>query len=122
MSGQNQKTLEVPDINIHVVEQIARLNTEYIGMQRELSKKNICLEKIQQELAEKVAELETALSQIKRLEGIIPICMYCKKIRDDAEMWHNLERYISDHSDAEFTHGICPGCFKERFEDEMKSG
>lgn len=60
-------------------------------------------------------QLEVALSQVKRLEGIIPICMYCKKIRDTGELWHKLEEYISDHSDAEFTHGMCPDCFEKRY-------
>lgn len=66
------------------------------------------------ELARRNAELEEALSRIKRLEGIIPICMYCKKIRDDNDSWQQMEKYISEHSDALFSHGICPHCF-DRF-------
>ena len=56
-------------------------------------------------------ELEMALARVKQLEGIIPICMYCKKIRDDSEIWHQLEQYISEHSEADFTHSICPTCY-----------
>jgi hypothetical protein len=93
------------------------LNNELIAMQRELDKKNHHLHLTQQELAEKVAELELALTQVKRQEGIIPLCMFCKKIRDSEELWHNLERYISDHSDAEFSHGMCPECFEEKYGD-----
>jgi DNA-binding response OmpR family regulator len=59
-------------------------------------------------------ELETALARVKQLEGIIPICMYCKKIRDDGNTWNQLERYISDHSEAMFSHGICPTCAEEQ--------
>jgi len=58
--------------------------------------------------------LEAALARIKRLEGIIPICMYCKKIRDDQNSWHQLETYISQHSEAMFSHGACPDCAKEQ--------
>jgi PAS domain S-box-containing protein len=53
--------------------------------------------------------------EIKTLKGIIPICSYCKKIRDDKESWQQLEAYISQHSEAVFSHGICPKCLKEHF-------
>lgn len=52
-------------------------------------------------------------NQIKQLRGIIPICSYCKKVRTDKESWQQLEAYISEHSDALFSHGICPACFVE---------
>jgi len=61
-----------------------------------------------------VRQLEEALATVKMLEGIIPICMYCKKIRDDEESWQQMERYITEHSSAEFSHGICPDCFSKK--------
>jgi len=67
----------------------------------------------QRQLSEKLLEVETALQRIKHLEGIIPICMYCKQIRDNKNSWHNLEQYISEHSDALFSHGICPECYNK---------
>jgi exonuclease VII small subunit len=63
-------------------------------------------------------ELEEAICRINRLEGIIPICMYCKKIRDDGDTWQQLEKYITEHSDALFSHGICPDCFQKNFESK----
>lgn len=66
------------------------------------------------ELQRRNAELEEALGRIKRLEGIIPICMHCKKIRDEDSSWQQLEQYFSEHSDALFSHGICPECFDEQ--------
>jgi len=60
------------------------------------------------------AELEAALAQVKLLEGIIPICSYCKKIRDDQNSWQQLEQYISGHSEAKFSHGVCPHCFEQQ--------
>ncbi len=60
-------------------------------------------------LAEKAA-LEVALKQVKTLQGLLPICASCKKIRDDGGYWHQVESYISDHAGVEFSHSICPEC------------
>ncbi|MFA7061769.1 MAG: CHASE domain-containing protein [Pedobacter sp.] len=60
------------------------------------------------------SEREAALARVKKLEGIIPICMYCKKIRDDQNSWNQLEQYITNHSEAIFSHGICPHCYEEQ--------
>lgn len=65
---------------------------------------------LQERLADRVAELEAAVSTVKRLHGLIPICSYCKRIRSDSNDWEQLESYISEHSDAQFSHGICPPC------------
>jgi DNA-binding response OmpR family regulator len=59
-------------------------------------------------------ELEAALARVKRLEGIIPICMYCKKIREGNDVWKQLEQYICEHSEALFSHGVCPHCAEEQ--------
>ena len=67
----------------------------------------------QDELAEKIIQLETALATIKQLEGIIPICSYCGKIRDDKECWHQFEAYITEHTEALFSHVACPECFEK---------
>ncbi len=67
-------------------------------------------------LKQKNEELEAALARVKQLEGIIPICSYCKKIRDDQKNWHQLETYITNNSEAMFSHGICPNCYEEQME------
>jgi hypothetical protein len=54
-----------------------------------------------------------AQKHVKQLEGILPICSYCKKIRDEKNEWHRLEEYIEDRSKAEFSHGICPECLEK---------
>jgi tetratricopeptide (TPR) repeat protein len=64
-------------------------------------------------LQAQAADLRDALARVRTLSGLIPICSHCKKIRDDKQSWHQLERYISDHSDAAFSHGICPDCILE---------
>jgi sigma-B regulation protein RsbU (phosphoserine phosphatase) len=67
---------------------------------------------LQLSLARRVRELEEALENVKLLTGLLPICSYCKKIRDDKNYWQKVENYISQHSDAVFSHGICPDCFE----------
>jgi sigma-B regulation protein RsbU (phosphoserine phosphatase) len=67
---------------------------------------------LQQSLAERVAELEDALRRVKQLQGLLPICCYCKCIRNDDNYWQRVEEYIGEHSDARFSHGICPKCFE----------
>jgi DNA-binding response OmpR family regulator len=69
---------------------------------------------LQTALTDHIEELKQTLDRVKQLEGIIPICMYCKKIRDDHDSWQQLEKYITEHSEAMFSHGICPKCFEEQ--------
>ena len=64
----------------------------------------------------RVNALETALENIKTLEGFIPICAWCKKVRDDEGFWRDVETYVSTRTDATFSHGLCPGCKDEHFE------
>ncbi len=56
-------------------------------------------------------------SQLRQLAGLLPICSVCKKVRDDRNYWHQVESYISEHSDAQFTHGYCPDCFQKMLRD-----
>ncbi|PYQ96216.1 MAG: response regulator [Acidobacteria bacterium] len=66
---------------------------------------------LQQKLGERVAELQAALSNVKKLHGLLPICSYCKRIRGDDQYWQQVEGYIAEHSEAQFSHGICPACY-----------
>ena len=66
---------------------------------------------LQERLAERVAELQTALANVKQLRGLLPICSYCKRIRGDDQYWQQVEGYIAEHSEAQFSHGICPTCY-----------
>lgn len=67
--------------------------------------------KLKERLAERVAELEVALSRVKQLHGLLPICSYCKHVRSDDNYWQQVEHYVAQHSDLQFSHGICPGCY-----------
>ncbi len=71
--------------------------------------------KAEQEREELIADLTEALKQIRALRGLLPICSSCKKIRDDRGYWNAIEQYIMEHSEAEFTHGICPDCLKKYY-------
>jgi|GEM_PF-1484433 len=67
-----------------------------------------------------INELQEALAKIRTLKGLIPICASCKKVRDDKGYWQQVEVYIRDHSEAEFTHGLCPDCFQRLYPEEYK--
>ena len=64
-----------------------------------------------------IVELKEALAKIKTLQGLLPICSYCKKIRDDKGYWNQIERYIGERSDTQFSHGICPECAEKYYPD-----
>jgi phosphoserine phosphatase RsbU/P len=85
----------------------ARVHTGYriVGLQRGLN--------------DHVKQLEDALSRVKQLQGLLPICSYCKNIRDDQDYWQRVEDYIATHSEVRFTHGICPSCYRDRVEPEL---
>jgi phosphoserine phosphatase RsbU/P len=61
-------------------------------------------------LARKVADLEAALADVKKLKSLLPICMYCKSVRDDQDYWHTIDAYIHQETGTDFSHGICPSC------------
>jgi sigma-B regulation protein RsbU (phosphoserine phosphatase) len=75
---------------------------------------------LQTALADRVKKLEEALVKIRTLQGLLPICSYCKKIRNDQDYWEQIETYVADHSQAEFTHGICPDCMEKHIKGQLK--
>ncbi len=75
---------------------------------------------LQRSLAARVRELEDALSRVKLLQGLLPICSYCKKIRNDRNYWQQVEGYITDHSEAQFSHSICPECYEKIVRPELE--
>jgi PAS domain S-box-containing protein len=74
----------------------------------------------EEEREELVRELQTALAEVNTLREILPICSYCRKIRDDGNFWHNVEDYISQHTTSLFSHGICPSCMETHVESEFE--
>jgi len=94
--------LDIKDIDIMRTEFLS-LNQELGNLSRQLHKKN--------------AELQYALDHVKTLQGILPICMHCHKIRNDKQVWDRLEAYITKHTAAELSHGICPECAAKYYPD-----
>ena len=91
-----------------LVEGDERLRKTNLHQELEITKQN-------NELREKNAKLHGALAEVKKLSGFLPICASCKKIRDDQGYWNQIETYIKDHSEAQFSHSICPECVKELY-------
>jgi len=89
-------------------------------LNRSLSLKNIESERLKRGLEETVDELEVSLKQIKTLSGMLPICSVCKKIRDDRGYWNQIEKYICEHSNADFSHSLCPECAEKLYPDYKK--
>ena len=76
--------------------------------------------KLERTLQLKNQKLSDALAQVKRLQGLLPICMYCKKIRNDDDYWQGVEDYLAEHSEADFSHGICPECWEIHCHEYVK--
>ena len=73
--------------------------------------------RLQRSLAARVTEVEAALAHVQRLQGLLPICSYCKKIRNEANYWEQVESYLGTHSDLDFTHSICPQCTEKMMKE-----
>jgi DNA-binding response OmpR family regulator len=75
---------------------------------------------LQQALLERFRELEDALKRVKQLQGLLPICSYCKKIRNDRNYWEQVDAYVASHSEAQFSHGICPDCYELHLKPQLE--
>lgn len=76
---------------------------------------------LQQTLADRVRRLEEALSNVKQLQGLLPMCSYCKRIRDDQNYWQQVESYITVHSGVQFSHSYCPDCFDKYVKPQLEA-
>ena len=75
---------------------------------------------LQKLLADRVRDLEEAITKVKQLSGLLPICSYCKKVRDDKNYWQQVEAYVGQHSEAQFSHSICPDCYETIVKPELR--
>lgn len=94
-----------------ILRQVAEIEHELSLAQQEIERRK----QAEKERDKVIDDLNTALSEVKTLQGLLPICSNCKSIRDDKGFWMRLEAYIKDHSEAEFTHSICPECYKKLY-------
>lgn len=100
-----------------ILRQVAEIEQELNDAQLEI-KRRIAAE---EERDRTILELQKTIAEVKTLQGLIPICAHCKKIRDDKGYWNQIEIYISRHSDAAFSHGICPECIKKHYPEVYES-
>jgi sigma-B regulation protein RsbU (phosphoserine phosphatase) len=75
---------------------------------------------LERSLRQKNKELSEALAQVKQLKGLLPICMFCKKIRNDENYWQKVEEYLAEHTGADFSHSICPECLEKHYSQYVK--
>jgi sigma-B regulation protein RsbU (phosphoserine phosphatase) len=75
---------------------------------------------LEKSLRQKNKELSETLAHVKQLKGLFPICMYCKKIRNDENYWQKVEEYLAEHTEADFSHSICPECLEKHYPDYAK--
>jgi methyl-accepting chemotaxis protein len=114
-------------IDLRSKDEFEDFSNEFNTMSDKLKKSFVSIESLEKEITERkraedereklIQELQKALAEVKTLSGLIPICASCKKIRDDKGYWNQIESYIRDHSEAEFSHGICPDCMKKLYPD-----
>jgi len=112
--------LKKPFDNIEAL-QLATALTEKWNLSRQARLQTENLEKLVEERTSKLTAANSALTEaianVKELSGLMPICGYCKKVRDDQDYWHSVEQYITEHTNARFTHGICPECLEIKLRD-----
>jgi len=85
-------------------------NVDELHARLEIGVQNVTLQK---QVADRVHELEAALTHVRRLQGLLPICVYCKKIRDDKNYWRGVENYLMENAEVHFTHSVCPDCVQQ---------
>lgn len=100
-----------------ILKEIAEMQLELSLAQQEIERRK----QVEREKEILIEELRQALSEVKSLRGFLPTCAHCKKIRDEAGDWHQLEDYIQNHSEAKFSHGICPECSSLHFPEFRKA-
>jgi PAS domain S-box-containing protein len=112
MYGQRKNGVEFP-IELSLSEWETSTGKYFTGIIRDVSVRK----QIEAEREQLIVDLQNAIEQIKTLKGIVPICASCKKIRDDKGYWEQVDQYVAKHTDAKFSHGICPDCTKKLYPD-----
>ena len=107
----HRKAMEVEESQT----KLSELNNKLIVVNHNLENEIIERKDAEEEKSRLIIDLQTALAQVKTLSGLIPICSSCKKIRDDKGYWQQVEVYVRNHSEAEFSHSICPDCLRSLY-------
>lgn len=99
------------NLEMQVKERTSELSDANQSLENEIANRKL----IQAEHEKLIAQLQDALAKIKTLRGMVPICSNCKKVRNDKGFWEQVEAYVSEHTEAEFSHGMCPDCIKKLY-------
>jgi len=117
IDGFNEMIHEIQYRDLHLEKQVEQRTAELQAVNTSLTEEMHERSLVELERGKLIVELTTALSDVKTLSGLLPICCACKKIRDDKGYWRQIETYLQEHSNAAFSHGICPVCAKELYPD-----
>ncbi len=96
-------------------QRVQRRTSELRKTNEDLTREVAERKRAEEEREKVISRLQQALAHVKKLSGLLPICASCKKIRDDRGYWLQVEEYIRDHSEAQFSHGLCPECAKKLY-------
>ncbi len=108
-------------LHMDTMENTIQIRTSELSKSNTALKQEIALRELSETEKERlIRKLETALQEIKTLKGILPLCSYCKKIRNDDNSWEEVDRYIHKHSEADISHSLCPECIKTNYPEEME--
>lgn len=88
------------------------------GVARDVTRRK----RLEEDREQLLQQLQTALAEVRTLREFLPICSYCKRIRDDQDYWHSVESYISTHTNTQFSHGVCPTCFERVMKKQFPDG
>jgi PleD family two-component response regulator len=120
VTAMTERDVEIQGLELGAVDYISKPFVPTIVRLRVANQ--LELKKQRDLLAFQKQQLEATLAKVKLLEGILPVCMYCKKIRRDDDAWQQIEAYITEHSEALFSHGLCPECAAEALRSLEEAG
>ena len=120
LTGQGDHQVDVEAMNAGATDYLVKGRLDSTLLERSI-RYAVERKRVERQREELIRELEEALAKIHTLRGLLPICSSCKSIRDDNGYWNQLETFIRDHSDAEFSHSVCPTCFKRLYPSRFTS-
>jgi len=118
LTAMDDKELAIRIVREGAQDYLVKSLVDYTMLARSI-RYSIERKEVEQERERLIKDLQYSLAHIKTLQGLLPICMYCKKIRDDKQYWQQVEEYIARHTEAQCSHGVCPDCYKKHMQSEL---
>lgn len=117
LKKEKENYLTLKRLNFQLEDEVNQRTADLTNLNLQLTRENIQRKQAEKEKQKVIEDLSSALEKVRTLSGLLPICARCKKIRDDKGYWNQIEAYIKEHSDVDFTHSICPDCARELYGD-----